>query len=132
MEQVHRSGDVLAHLGKAREGFIIGNDPLVHVAGHGTGAPTISIEFDLPIELRAFLHKLESCLLDLPLSGFQLLHPHARWGHCLPFGLIAEVIHRGSLLLGDAFDVSLGGSRHEAFSRGVMAPPARVRARGRP
>ena len=30
---------------------------------------------------------------------------------------------------GDAFDVSLGGTHHETFLGGVMAPPARVRAR---
>ena len=31
----------------------------------------------------------------------------------------------------DAFDMSLEGTYHEAFTRGVMAPPARVRARER-
>jgi len=130
MEQGRRGGDVLAHPSEAREGFIVGDDPSVHVAGHGAGAPTISAASDLPIELRAFLHKLESRFLDLPMSGFQLLHPHGRWGHCLPFGHIAEVVRRGSPLLGDAFDVSLGGTRHESFLGGVMAPPAGVKARG--
>ena len=132
MEQGHRGGDVLACSDKLRKGFIIGDDPSVHIAGHGACAPTVSAVLDLPIELRAFLHKLESCFLDLPLSGFQLLHPHARWGRCLPFSFVAKVAHRGSLLHGDAFDVSLGGTRHEAFLGGVMAPPARVRAKGRP
>ena len=78
MEQGRRDGDVLACPGKARKGFIIGDNPLVYITGHGACAPTVSAALDLPIELRAFLHKLESCLLDLPLSGFQLLHPHAR------------------------------------------------------
>ena len=31
----------------------------------------------------------------------------------------------------DAFDMSLGGTCHETFTRGVMAPPAEVRAGGR-
>ena len=31
----------------------------------------------------------------------------------------------------DAFDVSLGGTCHETFSRGVMTPPAGVRVGGR-
>ena len=30
----------------------------------------------------------------------------------------------------DAFDVSLEGTCHETFARGVMAPPAGIRARG--
>ena len=55
MEQGHHDGNVLDCLGEAREGFIIGDDPLVHVAGHGMGAPTVSTVRDLLIELRAFL-----------------------------------------------------------------------------
>ena len=97
--------------------------------GHGVCTPTVSAALDLPIKLRAFLHKLESCFLDLPLSGFQLLHPYARWGWYIPFGFTAEVACWGSLLRGDAFDVYLEGTRHETFLGGVMAPPARVRAR---
>jgi hypothetical protein len=89
------------------------------------------VALDLPIELRAFLLELELCFLDLLALGFQLLHPYARWGRCLPIGLNVEVICRGSLHLVDAFNVSLEGTCHEAFTRGVMASPARVRARGR-
>ena len=130
MEYGRHGDDVLACLDGAREGFIICDDPPVHVAGHGMCAPTVSVAFDLPIELRAFPLELESCFLDLPMSGFQLLHPHARWGRCLPLGLVIEVVRRGSLLLEDTFNVSLGGTHHEAFLRGVMAPPAGVKARG--
>ena len=92
MEQGRRGDDVLACPGEAREGFIIDDDPLVHVVGHGVCTPTVSVVLYLPIELHAFLHELKSCFLDLPVSGFQLLHPHARWGRCLPFGLVAEVV----------------------------------------
>ena len=129
-EQDHRSGDVLAHPSEAREGFIICDDPPVHVAGHGACMSTVSLVFDLSIELRVFLLELESRFLELFVLGFQLLHLHAKWGRYLPLGLIVEVIRRGSLLLVDAFDVSLGGTCHEAFTRGVMAPRAGVRARG--
>ena len=130
MEQAHRSGDVLACPSKAREGFIVRDDPLVHVVGHGACAPTITIAFDLPIELRAFLLELESRFLDLSVLGFQLLHQHAWRGCCLPLGLIIEAICWGSLPLMDAFDVSLGGTCHETLTRGVMAPPAGVKAIG--
>ena len=54
------------------------------------------------------------------------------WGHHSSFGSIIEVAYRGDLFLGGAFDVSLGGFCHEAFSGGMMAPPAGVRARVRP
>ena len=91
--------------------------------------PTVSAALDISIELHAFLLKLDSCFLDLLVSGFQLLHPHVRWGRCLPLGLIADIVRRGSLLRGDAFDVSLGGTRHKTFLGGVMAPPTRVGAR---
>ena len=74
MEQSRCSSDVLACLDEAREGFIISDDPLVHVAGHGTGAPTVSVVLDLLIELRAFQLELESRFLDLSVSSFQLLH----------------------------------------------------------
>ena len=130
MEQGHRSSDVLAHSGEAREGFIIRDDPPVHVAGHGACAPTVSMALDITIELRMFLLELELCFLKLLVLGFQLFHPHARWGRYLPLSLIVEVVRRGSLLLVDAFDVSLWGTCHEAFTTGVMAPPTGVRARG--
>ena len=112
-----------------RKGFTIGDDPSVHVTGHGACAPTVSVVFDLPIDLRVLPNKLLSGFVYLPLSGSQLLHPYVWWGHCPPFGSIVEVAYRGSVIRGDALDVSLGGTRHETFSGGVMAPPARVRAR---
>ena len=70
MEQGRRGGDVLARPREAREGFIIGDDPSVHVAGHGVGPPTVSMALDLLIELRVFPLELESSFLDLPVSGF--------------------------------------------------------------
>jgi len=70
MEQGHRSGDDLARPGEAREGFIIYDDPPIHVTGHGACVPTVSAAFYLLIELYAFLLKLESRFLDLSLSGF--------------------------------------------------------------
>ena len=51
------------------EGFIILDDPLVHVAGHGAGTPVISVALDLSLELRAFLLELESCFLELLVPG---------------------------------------------------------------
>ena len=69
MEQGRCGGNVLACLGKAREGFIICDDPLVHIAGHGTHTPTVSVALDLSLELHAFLLKLESCFLELLVLG---------------------------------------------------------------
>ena len=65
MEQGHRGGNVLACPSEAREGFIVCDDPPVHVVGHGVCAPTVSKALDLPIELRPFLLELESCFLEL-------------------------------------------------------------------
>ena len=70
MEQDCRGGDVLPCPGEAREGFIISDDPPIHIVGHGTGAPTVSVALDFPIELRAFLLELEPCFLDLSVLGF--------------------------------------------------------------
>ena len=70
MEQGHRGGYVLACPSEARKGFIVGDDPPVYITGHGACAPTVSTAFDLPIELRAFLLKLESRSLDLLMSDF--------------------------------------------------------------
>ena len=92
MEQGHHSDDVLGCPGEAREGFIICDDPPVHIAGHGTCAPTVSVALYLLVELRLFLLELESRFLDLLVSGFQLLHPHARWSRCLHLGLVVEVV----------------------------------------
>ena len=81
-----------------RKGFIVGDDPSIHITGHGTCTPTISVVFDLPIDLCVFPYMLDSGFIDLPLLGSQLLHPYVRWGRCPPFGSIAEVACRGSLL----------------------------------
>ena len=70
MEQGHGSGDVLAHPTEARKGFIIGDDPSVHVVGHGTRAHAVSVALDFSIELHAFLLELEACFIDLSVSGF--------------------------------------------------------------
>ena len=94
-------------------------------------APTVSVVLDLPIELHTLLLELESRFLELLVSSFQLLHPHTRCCHCLPLSLVIEVVRSSSLFFVDAFDMSLGGTCHEAFTRGVMAPPAGVKARGR-
>ena len=64
-EQGRHSSDVLARLGEVWEGFIVCDDPTVHVVGHGLHAPTVSMTLDLPIELRVFLLELESCFLKL-------------------------------------------------------------------
>ena len=60
-EQGCRNSDVLAHPGEVWEGFIVLDDPLVHVAGHGVRTPTVSVV----LELCAFLLELESCFLEL-------------------------------------------------------------------
>ena len=70
MEQGHRGGDVLARSNKMREGFIVGDDPSVHVVGHGACEPTVSVVLDFLIELYAFLLELEPCFLYLSVSGF--------------------------------------------------------------
>ena len=68
-EQGHYSSDVLACPGKVWEGFIVLNDPPVHIAGHGACAPTVSVALDLSIEPHAFLLELESCFLELLVLG---------------------------------------------------------------
>jgi hypothetical protein len=47
------------------EGFVIVDDPPVHVAGHGACTPTVSVALDLSLELRVFLLELESCFFEL-------------------------------------------------------------------
>ena len=69
MEQGHHGGDVLACPDEVREGFIIRDDPSVHVTTHGACAPTVSVALDLMIELRTFLLKLELCFLELSVLG---------------------------------------------------------------
>ena len=85
------------------EGFIIINDPSVHVVGHGACTPTIFVALNLSLKLCLFLLELESCSLELLVPGIQLLYPQARWGPCIPLDLIVEVVRRGSLSLVDAF-----------------------------
>ena len=114
---------------KVRKGCTIGDDPLVYITGHGACVPTISMAFDLPINFRVFPNKLLSSFVDLPLLGSQLLQPYVRWGLYISFSFATEVAYWGSLLCRDAFDVSLRGIHHETFLGGLVALPARVRAR---
>ena len=69
MEHSRHGGDVMACLSEARKGFIVGDDPSVYIVGYGACSPTVSVAFDLPIDLRVFPHKLESGFIDLPLLG---------------------------------------------------------------
>ena len=69
-EQGRRSDDVLACSGQATEEFIVCDDSLVHVAGHGVSTLTVSLALDLSIELHAFLLELESRFLELLVLGF--------------------------------------------------------------
>ena len=57
------------------EGFVILDDPLVDIAGHGACTPAVTVALDLLLELRAFLLELESCFLNLLVLGLQLLYP---------------------------------------------------------
>ena len=77
---------------------------------------------NLSLELRSFLLELESCFLKPLVSPPQLLYPQVRWSPYIPLELIIEVVCWGSPSLINAFDLSLGGTCHETFSRGVMAP----------
>ena len=98
------------------EGFIILDDPPVHVMIHGACTPTVSVALDLSLELCVFLLELESCFLELLVLGLQLLYPQVRSGPCIPLNLIVEVICCGRLSLMDAFDISLRGTCHETFT----------------
>ena len=80
-EQSHRGSDVLACPGEVWEGFVILDDPPVHVAGRGARTPTVSVA----LELRVFLLELESCF-------FELLVLCQGWGPCIPLDLIVEVV----------------------------------------
>ena len=84
IEQGHHSSDVLTCPSEVWEGFIILNDPLVHVVGHGTRTATVSVALDLSLELHVFLLGLESCFFELLVSCPQLLYPQARWGPYIP------------------------------------------------
>ena len=83
MEQSRHSSDVLARPGEVWEGFIVLDDPSVHVTGHGARTPAVSMVLDLLLELCVYLLELESCFLELLVLGLQLLHPQARQGRCI-------------------------------------------------
>ena len=129
-KQGHRGSDVLGCPGEVWEGFIVLDDPPIHITGHGARTPTIFMVLNLSFELCAFLLELESCFLELLVLGLQLLYPQVRWGPYIPLDLIVEAIRWGSLSLMDAFDVSLEGTYHKTFTREVMAPPTRVKVGG--
>ena len=74
-EQGCHDSDVLACPGEVWEGFIILNDPSVHVAGHGACMPVVSVALNLLLELCAFLLELESCFFELLVLRPQLLYP---------------------------------------------------------
>ena len=69
MEQGHRSSDILACPDEVWEGFIILDDPPVHIVGHGACAPTVPLALDLVSKLCAFLLELELRLLELSVQG---------------------------------------------------------------
>ena len=50
------------------EGFIVLDDPPVHITGHSTRTPTVSVVLDLSLELHVFLLELESCFFELLVS----------------------------------------------------------------
>ena len=64
-----RGSDVLACSGEVWEGFVILDDPSVHITGHGVRMPTVFMALDLSFELHAFLLELESCILKLLVLG---------------------------------------------------------------
>ena len=74
-KQGHGGGYVLACLGEMREASVVLDDPPVHIVGHGTRTPTVSMALDLSLKLRAFLLKLESCFFNLLVPSPQLLYP---------------------------------------------------------
>ena len=74
-EQGRHGSDVLACPGEVWEGFVVLDGPPVHIAGHGTCTPIVSVALDLSFELRTFLLELESCFLEILVPGLQLLYP---------------------------------------------------------
>ena len=86
MEQGCCGGNVLACPSEVRKGFIIGDDPSVHVTGHDVCASTVFAAFDLSIDLHVLLNKLLSSFVYLPLLGSPLLHPYVR----LPAGVVSS------------------------------------------
>jgi len=112
-----------------RKGLIIDDDPSVHVMGHGTRAPTVSTALDLPIDLRVFPNKLLFGFIDLLLSGSQLLHPYVRWA-TVPSSVPPPRLPVGVVSSAETLSTCPSGVSAMKHSReGVMAPPARVKAR---
>jgi len=70
VKQGRRSGDVLACSSEMREGPIVGEDPLVYIAGSGARVPAASAAFDLAVDLDVLVHEPLSGLIDLSLPGF--------------------------------------------------------------
>ena len=54
-EQGHRGNNVMACPGEVWEGFIVLDDPLVHITGHSARTPTVSMVLDLSLKLHVFL-----------------------------------------------------------------------------
>ena len=75
MQQGGCCGDVLASSGKVRKGPIVGEDPLMYGAGCGARAPPVFTAFNLAIDVRVFPNEPLPGLIDLLLTGPQLLHP---------------------------------------------------------
>ena len=75
MQQGGCCGDVLAGSGEVREDPIVGEDPLVYGAGRGARAPPVFAAFNLAIDVRVFPGEPLPGLIDLLLTGPQLLHP---------------------------------------------------------
>ena len=69
MDQGGHNSDVMAHPSEVWEGFIVRDDPSVHIVGHGACTPIVSMALDLPIELHTFLPELELLFLELLVSG---------------------------------------------------------------
>ena len=75
MQQGGRCGNVLVGSGKVRKGPIVGEDPLVYGAGCGARVPPVFAAFNLAIDVRVLPDEPLPGLIDLLLTGPQLLHP---------------------------------------------------------
>ena len=75
LEQGCSGSNILACPGEVWEGFVVLDDPLVHVVDHGARTATVSMALNLSLELRAFLLELESCFFELLVPRPQLLYP---------------------------------------------------------
>ena len=81
--------DVLACPGEVRVGFVVGEDPLVHIMGHGACASTIPAMLDLLINSLVFPDELLSGIIDFQLSCSQLLRPYMGGAAALPPSLMS-------------------------------------------